>query len=126
MRRGARLVAEDDPGWVQFWAVYPKRQSKKDARAAWADLEPSPELVAQIIAALTWQVSEHRWDGDRYDFCPLPASYIRAERWTDEPVAGPKVTWAVHWVCPHVVRCPHPAACRVASLNRARYQVRES
>ena len=90
MRRGARLIAEDDPGWCQFWAVFPKRQSKKDARAAWAELDPAPELIVQIVNALAWQVTAYRWDSDKYDYCPLPASWLRAERWTDEPPPEPK------------------------------------
>ena len=102
MRRGARLIAEDDPDWLAFWSAYPKRQSKKDARAAWADLEPDVELVARILAALAWQVKAYRWDSDKYDYCPLPASWLRAERWTDElpppldpqKVASRRPAWA--------------------------------
>ena len=45
------MVAEDDPGWVRFWNAYDKRNSKKDARKAWAELNPSPALVDQIVTA---------------------------------------------------------------------------
>lgn len=101
MRRGAKLIAEDDPGWLQFWTAYPRRQGKKDARAAWAELDPAPELIVQIVNALAWQTKAYRWDAEKYDYCPLPGSWLRAERWTDEPppvdrptVASRRPAWA--------------------------------
>lgn len=83
-RANYRMVDEDDPLWVRFWNAYPRREGKKDARKSWADLNPSPELVDRIVAALAWQVPANRWDGEKRDFCPLPATYLRGERWTDE------------------------------------------
>lgn len=84
-RANYRMVAEDDAGWVQFWEAYPRRCAKKDARKAWAELNPSPELVARIVAALEWQVPTFQWDGAKADYAPYPASYLRAERYDDEP-----------------------------------------
>lgn len=78
------MVPEDDPGWVRFWNAFPKRQSKKEARKAWAKLNPNPHQVDEIMFALAWQVPFHRWDGHHFDYCPLPASYLNQERWTDE------------------------------------------
>jgi hypothetical protein len=84
VRDSKRMVAEDDPGFVRFWDCYPRRVSKKDARIAWAKLNPSPALVDQIVAALEWQIPANQWDGVKQDYAPYPASYLNAERWTDE------------------------------------------
>lgn len=75
------MVPEDDPQWMRFWAVYPLRCAKKDARKAWAQLNPSPALVDRMIDAVTWQAA--LWAAQGYG-TPYPASWIRAERWTDE------------------------------------------
>jgi hypothetical protein len=78
------LVVDD--GFTSFWAVYPKRHAKKDAMKAWGQLRPSAELQAAIMDALAWQIPG--WTDLTY--APLPASYIRGERWTDEPLAVPE------------------------------------
>lgn len=79
------MVEENDPQFARFWAAYPRRTSKKDARKSWAKLNPSPDLVDRMIAALDWQVPYHRWDGDKADYAPYPSSWLNGERWTDEP-----------------------------------------
>lgn len=78
------MVAEDDPLFVQFWERFPRRVAKKDARIAWAALNPSPEIVARMVMTLTWQATSADWlrDGGRY--VPYPASWIRGQRWQDE------------------------------------------
>lgn len=73
----------------EFWSRYPRRVAKADARKAWAKLDPSPELVAEIFDALAWQVRQESWSRDEGMYVPYPASWIRGERWTDE---APRVT----------------------------------
>lgn len=82
--RARQLVDENDPGFCRFWAAYPRHVSKLDARKAWAALSPSPELVETIVAALEWQVPAFKWNGASADFAPYPASWLNAQRWTDE------------------------------------------
>lgn len=80
-RANYTMVNEDDPGWMRFWEMYPLRVSKKDARKAWSELRPAPELVDRMCAALAWQAP--MWETQGYG-TPYPASWLRAERWTDE------------------------------------------
>lgn len=68
-------------GFDRFWAVYPKKQAKKDAQKAWAKLKPSAALVDEMIDAIEYQKKGRQW---RDGYVPLPASWIRGERWTDE------------------------------------------
>ena len=78
-----QLVPEDDPQFCRFWASYPYRVSKKEARKAWQKLNPSPELVDRIIATLEWQTVEWAKKADWYQ-PPYPASWLNAERWQVE------------------------------------------
>ena len=92
-----RMVPDDDPDWLAFWAAYPRKEAKKDARKAWKQVHgPLPclgqsDLVDRIMAALAWQVPMRQWDGVKREFCPLPGTWLRGERWTDEqpsPMVG--------------------------------------
>jgi hypothetical protein len=116
------MVPEDDPSWMRFWDEYPLRVAKKDARKAWAELEPSPELVDRMLETLAWQVP--KWARDGYG-TPYPASWLRAERWTDEPPASlrPKPEWR----CQHVDPCSHREMCgHKVLLGADRYPVKAS
>lgn len=90
-RANYRMVDEDDPQFARFWAAYPRRVAKKDARKAWAQLNPSPDTVDHIVAALEWQVPAFKWDAESADYAPYPASWLNAERWTDERRSAPRV-----------------------------------
>lgn len=72
-------------GFDLFWSVYPKRVAKADARKAWAKLNPSEELIQKIVKALSWQARQEQWQRDNGQFAPYPGTYIRGERWDDEP-----------------------------------------
>lgn len=68
-----------------FWSRYPRRVGKKDARKAWDKLQVDEALWALIESALAWQVTQPSWTKDGGAFCPYPATWLRGERWTDEP-----------------------------------------
>lgn len=71
-----------DDGFDEFWESYPRKQAKKDARKAWHQVQPSPAMRVAIREALAWQIPSSNW---QRGFIPLPASYLRGERWTDQP-----------------------------------------
>ena len=64
-----------------FWAAYPKRVGKGEARASFAKAERKVNPEA-IIAAVKAQV-EAGCFGD-LKFCPYPATWLNKERWDDE------------------------------------------
>jgi hypothetical protein len=84
-RSDYRMVDEADPQWVRFWNAYPKRCSKKEARKAWLEVDPTSAQVDQMVEALAWQSQQPQWLKDDGQFIPYPASYLRGEKWTDEP-----------------------------------------
>ena len=108
------LVADDDPDWLRFWAAYPRRDAKHDARKAWAQLNPDAALVEYMLAALFWQVRHPQWvGGSNRRWIPLPASWIRGERWTDDRLPGHCVPADIRG---HVPPCQSFAACRAKAL----------
>lgn len=87
-RDAYKMVAEDDPQWMRFWNAYPKRVSKKEARKAWVQVGPTESDVDEMLETLAWQVP--LWARDNFLYTPFPASWLRAERWTDERPPPPR------------------------------------
>lgn len=77
-----KAVPVDLEAFEDFWARYPRREAKKDALKAWTKLAPSQTVLDTIHAALDWQV-EMLEAKDRC-FRPLPATWLRGERFLDE------------------------------------------
>ncbi len=79
-------------GFDQFWKLYPKKKSLKDAKKAWAKLKPNPELRQTLITALGKQRLQHDWIKEGGQYVPLASSWLNGEMWNDEvgPVAGAK------------------------------------
>lgn len=75
-----RPVSQPD-GFDRFWSVYPLKCAKKDARKAWAQLDPDENLVTRILDHVCLRVKSRQW---RDGFIPYPATFIRGERWEDE------------------------------------------
>ena len=97
-----------------FWAQYPRREAKKDAKKAWQQVNGKQHLGA-ILTALGWQAQ--KWDDPRY--IPLPASYLRGERWEDEPPAKAvqKSPQGIQYECPHRPACASRWACGTKPLH---------
>lgn len=64
-----------------FWERYPLKHAKKDARKAWAQLNPDDALIQRICDHLELRVKTRQW---REGYIPLPATFLRGERWEDE------------------------------------------
>ncbi len=82
----ARLlrVEAQCPGFDQFWKAYPNKNGKKDAERAWRGVCPPAALLAKILAAVTVQAQSEAWHKQGGMFVPLPATWLRGERWNDE------------------------------------------
>jgi len=118
-----RLIPTDLPEFDAFWAAYPRHDGKKDARAMWIKIKPGPELVKKILAALEWQRPEML----RSEKCfrPLPETWLRGERWEDEPFHAPPAL-TVKPVAPTRFTTARPewtalrcSRCKLAAVDRA-------
>ena len=73
-----------------FYTLYPRKMGRKDAERAWNKLTPIQQ--AECLEAMPnylkyWKIKE-----TAKDFIPYPASFLNAERWTDEIDIEPIVT----------------------------------
>src|SRR5690606_22443787 len=72
-----------DESFDAFWSVYPRREGKADARKAWRKINPNSDMMETIGNALRAQM-ENNWRGRSKQFIPLPATWLRGERWEDD------------------------------------------
>jgi hypothetical protein len=114
-------------GFDDWWAVYPIHRAKKDARKAWEKLQPDEALVQQLITAMQAQQAAREQaleDGEWRAAWPLPATWIRGERWMDEfdslvpSFSVSEISAAKHWrfqawasYCKHTPRCAFDEDC---------------
>ena len=82
--------AEVDAAFDQFWKLYPKKKSRKDALKAWNKLSPGAELQAVMIAALANHCASRDWAKEGGQYIPNAATWLNGERWHDvlQPAAG--------------------------------------
>ena len=70
------------PTFDDFWTLFPRREAKKDAAKAWTQINPA-DYVPILVAIVEWRKI---WYAQMRDsrMIPLPATWLRGERWTDE------------------------------------------
>lgn len=72
---------EIEVSFDDFWALYPRRVAKKDARRAWDRISPRSHpaiLTALFEWARIWN------DRGEPEFIPHPATWLNGERWEDD------------------------------------------
>lgn len=72
----------------EFWSVWPRKNSKKDAQKAWDRAVKKTDPGAIIAAARAYAESPYR---PETRFVPYGASWLNGERWNDplpEPASG--------------------------------------
>ena len=67
-----------------FWAAYPKKRNKGDAKKAWEKIQPNRELLTNMLTSLERAKTCLSWTKDNGQYVPYPASWLRAEGWEDE------------------------------------------
>jgi len=82
-----------DGGFGWFWDAYPRKVGRADAERAWAQLDPDPALVAEVLAGLARARQSRQWAQDRGRYIPNPANWLRGRRWED--VTGVDFTTSV-------------------------------
>jgi len=80
----------------QFYALYPRKMSRKDALKAWDKMKPEERLKA--LEAIPHHTAYWKASGTENEFIPYPASWLRAERWDDEiEIPQPKAVEKAWW-----------------------------
>jgi len=89
----------------EFWKIYPRRESKLDAKKAWIQTD-ADNIAEEIMVAIDRQ---KRYSFKDRRFTPLPATWLRAGRWEDE-LPAPAVAVSSHSHGP-VPKGPPPQTC---------------
>lgn len=80
---------EGNPGFMEFWKLYPRRVGRANAFKAWRKIKPDVELVNKILDALDVQRDSEQWAKEGGQFIPHPATWLNREGWLDEPPEKP-------------------------------------
>lgn len=79
-----RTAKAEVEGWFNaFWAEYPRRVGRVDAKKAFRKAVTGEAEFAKVMAGLQAQLPALRAKDPEY--IPYPATWIRGQRWTDEP-----------------------------------------
>ena len=68
----------------KFWAEYPRKVAKPDARKAFDKLKVDDGLLQAILAGLKRAKSSRDWVKDDGEFIPHPATWLNRAGWEDE------------------------------------------
>jgi hypothetical protein len=71
-------------GFDQFWAIYPRKIAKADARKAWLQTKDVRPDIAKLLCAIQAACKTEQWMKSGGAFIPYPATWLRGERWEDE------------------------------------------
>jgi hypothetical protein len=81
-----------------FWAAYPKKVAKGDARKAWTQTAAIRPPMKYLLEAVEKHCQQEAWRKDGGKFIPHPATWLRAERWEDQiEVVLPGVVGGKAW-----------------------------
>jgi len=70
-----------------FWSVWPRKDGKKAAVAAWAKALPKMNQHAIFAAATAYASSPYR---PERKFVPFASTWLNQERWADGPIPAPE------------------------------------
>ena len=85
-----QLTQKLSQGFSVLWSRYPNKSAKKDAQKAYGQVVTSPEIDAEVHRGLDWQIPH--WQTLDWYHPPYLATYLRQERFRDEPPPPKKVT----------------------------------
>jgi hypothetical protein len=75
--------AEADAAFEALWPLYPNGKQKKDARAEFEKIKPTPALCATIRASIIAHATTHDWQKDAGQFVPRMVNWLKREGWKD-------------------------------------------
>lgn len=81
----AQVGTDDDPEFVTFWAAYPRKVGKGQARKAWRSAVIARRVDRKEIITAAERFAAHcRQRGTEAQYIPHPATWLNGERYHDE------------------------------------------
>ena len=81
--KGVESFQNEDQAFDQFWKLYPRKNNKKEALAAWKKIKVDSEKYYMIMKGLSNSI-ENSISFKSERFTPFAASWLTNERWNDE------------------------------------------
>jgi uncharacterized protein YdaU (DUF1376 family) len=76
-----------DVRFEKFWAAYPKKVGKFDAKRAFDKRKVDDQLLESMLSAVMRQSGTDAWRKDGGQFIPNPSTWLNQGRWQDEGVS---------------------------------------
>ena len=77
----ASLETED---FLSFYSAFPKKRNRPQAIKAWTKINPTPELIREIMQGLESAKASEEWNRESGRYIPYPASWLNAEGWLND------------------------------------------
>lgn len=77
---GVEHNEDSEDSFDSFWKIYPRKESKQNARKAWDKLKPSPALAEKIIKGVLIYAATRNGQRTRA-VIPHPATFLNQRRW---------------------------------------------
>jgi len=84
LAEGVVAAPTEDELFDRFWAAYPRKVKKDEARKAFAKRKPDEALTTAMCEAIAAQRKSDDWARDGGQFIPHPTSWLNQGRWMDE------------------------------------------
>ena len=82
-------IDADSPSFARFWAAYPKKVRKADARKKFEKLVPDESTLSAILSSLDYLKTTDQWQRDNGKYIPNPSTWLNQKRWQDEASQPP-------------------------------------
>ena len=92
LQKKQKHIPGEAPGFLEFYAAYPRKVARQDAAKAFASQCLGPDDVPSLIAAIKIQSASPDWTDSGGRYIPYPATWLNQRRWEDE---GTKINGAV-------------------------------
>lgn len=81
------LGGVSSPDFEKLWEIYPKKEAKGLARAAWLHLKRLGQLPAleKIEASIRHFMATESWQREQGRFVPQMGNWLKGQRWLDAP-----------------------------------------
>lgn len=81
---GSVAAPTPDELFDRFWAAYPRKVKKDEARKAFHKRKPDQALTTTMCDAIAAQAKSEDWTKDQGQFIPHPTTWLNQGRWQDE------------------------------------------
>lgn len=111
------------PTFNEFWALYPRKISKRVAEKSWSKMTPQEQSDA--LEAIPNHLEYWKLKNTETEYIPHPATWLNQGRWEDELDMTVKVKEDKSWMATEAGIVAKAAELGVHSMGLTYYQLKE-